>query len=235
MLTLADIDGQSLSSVIDDFMICRVCSIVDRERSRIVANSPCPACHKPAGTARRYFGLNIGILIDLVQQSYHSATPTEEILGPQSSDVGVVLFFCTLREALLNNLFDYLFLAERLSDRIAKKLLDDNKVARQKFALFGVLVGKSWAEAVQEASSHEGVDFRSISKLMQDASDIRNRFLHEASGWGVARDFATECINSTFTLLHLFVSLHNLYVQPRLSEAAFPSDPADGGNCVTAS
>lgn len=228
MPTLADIDGQSLSSIIGDFMICRRCGIVDRERSRIVVNSPCPACHRPAGIAQIYFGLNIGILIDLAQQSYHSAVPTKETLGPQSSDVGVVLFFCTLREALLNNLFDYLFLAERIPDRIAKKLLADNKLVSQKFALFRVLVGKSWDEAVQEASSHMGLNYRPVLELVKRASHIRNRFLHEASGWGATRDFAAKCINSTFTLLHLFASLHNIYVHPRLSEAAFPPDPADG-------
>jgi hypothetical protein len=65
--------------------------------------------------------------------------------------------------------------------------------------------------------SREGIGFDSVSKLMIQASSIRNRFLHEASGWGATRQFATECINSTFALLQLFVSLHNTYVQPRLT------------------
>jgi hypothetical protein len=214
MITLADIDGQSLSSVICDFMICKRCGIVDRERSRIIANSPCPACHKSADIARLYFGLNLAVLIDLIQQSYHSATPEGQALGPQSSDVAVVLFFCALREALLNNLLDYLCRTEACD---LKKVATRRKLTKRKFSSLAELIGKTWDEAVGEASSREGIGFDSVSKLMIQASSVRNRFLHEASGWGATRQFATECINSTFALLQLFVSLHNTYVQPRLA------------------
>jgi hypothetical protein len=208
MITLADIDGQSLSSVICDFMICKRCGIVDRERSRIVANSPCPTCHKSAGIARLYFGLNLAVLIDLIQQSYHSATPEGQALGPQSSDVAVVLFFCALREALFNNLLKYLLDTEEIISRGGLK---------SKVSQLEERIGRTWGQAVREVSSHEGIGFDSVSKLMIEASGIRNRFMHEASGWGATRQFATECINSTFALLQLFASLHNLYAQPRLA------------------
>ncbi len=229
MPVLAEIVGQSLSSVIDDFMICKHCGIVDRERSRIIVDTPCPSCHKPAGRARLYFDLNVTVLIDLVQQSYHSAMVMEDGLGPQASDVGVVLFFCILREALLNNLLNYLLRAHRVSDRIAKKLLDDNKLTNQKFALLSALIGKSWSAAIQDASSHEGVDFCPVSQLMRAASDIRNRFVHKGSGWGATRDFATDCVNSMFTLLQLFVALHNIYAQPDLSKASGLSGKQEEG------
>ncbi len=212
MISLADIEGQSLSSVIADFMVCARCGFVDRERSRIIANSPCPACHQNAGRARLYFGLNIAVLIDLIQQSYHSEMPINED-GPQASDVAVVLFFSALREALLSNLLDYLC---RTEARDLKKVATPRKLTRGTFSRLEKLIGKTWDEAIGEASSREGIGFDSVSKLMRQASSIRNRFLHEASGWGATRQFATECINNTFALLQLFVSLHNAYVQPRL-------------------
>jgi hypothetical protein len=149
MILLADIEGQSLSSVIADFMICARCGIVDRECSRIIANSPCPACHQNAGRTRLYFGLNIAVLIDLIQQSYHSAMPEGQALGPQSSDVAVVLFFCALREALLNNLLDYLC---RIEASDLKKVATRRKLTKRKFSSLAELIGKTWDEAVGEVS-----------------------------------------------------------------------------------
>ena len=218
MIPLADIDGQSLSSVICDFMICKRCGIVDRERSRIVANSPCPACHKSAGIARLYFGLNLAVLIGA---SYSSRTILRRPKDKHSAHNRPMWLsyysLCALREALLNNLLHYLC---RTEARDLKKVATRRKLTKRKFSSLVELIGKSWDEAVGEASSREGLDFDSVSKLMIQASSIRNRFLHEASGWGATRQFATECINGTFALLQLFVSLHNTYVQPRLGKSA---------------
>ena len=207
MIKLADIQGQSLSSLVCDFMICKRCGIVDRERSRIIANSQCPACHESAGIACLYFGLNISILLDLIQQSYHSATPKAEALGPQSSDVAVVLFFCALREALLNNLLAYLETGGTSTSR---------RNLKSKFSQLEDHIGCTWDEALREISAREGVLFDSVSNLMIEASTLRNRFMHEASGWRITRQFSTECLNNTFAVLGLFVALHNRYARPLL-------------------
>lgn len=219
MTQLADVDCQAASTLVCDFMICKRCGTVDRERSRMVKNSICPACHRPAGVARLYYPINVHTLVDLVQQSYHSEAAVNPVYGPQASNVGTILFFCALREMLLTHFFVALLHAQRVPTPISEKLLDDNKLASQKFtSLFPALVGKTWNEAVGEASSFEGTDLHSVSNLMLSAANIRNEFMHEGTGWTATREVATNCVNSMFALISLFVALHNLYVRPHLQK-----------------
>jgi hypothetical protein len=217
VVLLAEIDHQDASTLVCDFMICDRCGTVDRERSRIVANSLCPACQRPAGVARLYYPINVHILVDLVQQSYHSYVPVGPISGPQVSTIGTILFFCTLREVLLNHFLLALLRAQQVKAAVIEKLLDDNKLASQKFtSLFSAVVGKSWKKAVVEASSFHGTDYHPVSDLMLSAASIRNEFVHEGTGWTATRDMATNCVNSMAALFGLFVALHNIHVRPRL-------------------
>jgi len=217
VVTLADVDNQDASTLVCDFMICGRCGIVDRKHSRIVANSLCPACHQPAGVARLYYPISVHILVDLAQQSYHSTAPVGPISGPQAPAVGAILFFCTLREVLLNHFLLALLRAEGVKTTIIEKLMDDNKLASQKFTgLFSSVVGKSWKEAVLEASSFDGTDYQPVSDLMLSAASIRNEFIHEGTGWAATREVATNCINSMPAMFGLFVALHNIYVRPHL-------------------
>lgn len=200
-------------------MICNCCGIVDRERSRMRADSACPVCHKPAGGARLYYPINVHILVDLVQQSYHSNAPVGPISGPQTSIVGPILFFCTLREALLNHFLLTLLRARKVPDSIIEKLLDDNRLASQKFkGLFSVAVGKSWNEVVIEVSTFVGRDLQPISDLMLKMANIRNKFMHEGTAWTATHEDATNCVNGMPALFTLFTALHNIYVRPHLLE-----------------
>lgn len=219
MVELAEVDNQAASTLVCDFMICERCGTVDREHSRMVVDSACPACHLPAGVARLYYPINAHILVDLVQQSYHSDAPISPISGPQAPTLGVILFFCTLREVLLNHFLLTLLRAQKVPASLIEKVLNDNKLAGQKFTgLFPAVVGKSWQEAVVEASMFDGADFQPVSRLMKEAATIRNSFMHEGTGWAATRDVATGCINSLFALFGLFVALHNIYVRPYLRE-----------------
>lgn len=221
MVSLSEIDHQDASTLVCDFMICARCGIVDRERSRIVANSPCPTCKQPAGVARLYYPVSVHILVDLVQQAYHSYAPVGPISGPQASEVGTILFFCTLREVLLNHFLVALLRAQKVEPAIIEKLLDDNKLASQKFTgLFTAVVGKGWNEAVVQATSLHGTDYVAVSNLMVSAASIRNEFVHEGTGWTVTRDLATNCVNSMPALFALFVALHNTHVRPLLCKGS---------------
>ena len=218
MVTIAEIDSQDISTLICDFMICKLCGEVDREHSRMTANSLCPVCKKPAGVARLYYPINVHILVDLVQQAYHSNAPVGPISGPQTPVVGTILFFCTLREALLNHFLLEFLRAEHVKTSLIEKMLDDNKLASQKFtSLFSAVIGKSWGDAVSEASAYDANDYRPVSDLMKSAASIRNEFLHEGTGWSATREFATECVNSLPALFGLFVALHNIYIRPLLA------------------
>lgn len=217
MTTLADVEDFPASLLVGDFLLCRRCGVVDRDHTRIRVDTQCPSCKQPAGHAQLYYHIGIQILIDLTQQAYHSESAATSAHAPQSANVAVVLFFCTLREALLDQLLKYLFLAHNVSDAIAEKLLKDNRLFGQK--LFGVLpalIGVAWDKAVEEASSNAGRDFGPVSKFMEEAAGLRNRFIHEGSAWAITREVATDCMNSIFSMLGLFVSLHNVYAKPHL-------------------
>lgn len=220
MVELADIDSQAASTLVCDFMICARCGIVDRKESRLVVNSDCPACQRPAGVACLYYSDRFHILVDLMQQTYHSSGPVDTIIsGPQAQNIGTIIFFCTLREALLNHFLLKLLLAQRVPARVIEKLFDDNKLANQKFnSLFPAVTGNSWKVAVQEASKYDDTNYNEISDLMREAADIRNKFMHEGMGWAATREVATNCINALFCLFSLFVALHNIYVRPHLRE-----------------
>lgn len=217
MTALSEIDNQDASTLVCDFMICALCGIVDRERSRIRAGSPCPACGEPAGVARLYYPVSIHILVDLVQESYHSYARVGPISGPQTSTIGPILFFCTLREALINHLLLEHMRAQGTKQSLIEKLLDDNKLAHQKFgALFSAVVGTSWTQGVREASLYDGADYQAVSDLMKLTASIRNDFLHEGAGWSATRELATECVDRLPRLFGLFAALHNVYIRPLL-------------------
>lgn len=181
----------------------------------------CSVCKAASDTGRLAFSINVHVLVDLVQQSFHSQSPTGPLGPPEGSDIGTVLYYCTLREALLNAFLRELLLAQKIADALIAKLFDDNKLASQKFGgLFAAIVGVKWEQAVAAVSQANGRDFSLVSNLMKRAAALRNEFLHEGRGWGVNREFATECVDSLGDLLNLFVSLHNEYIHPRLIRSA---------------
>jgi len=212
---LAEIDTQDASTLVCDYLVCGNCGIIDRDHSRMRKGSKCSTCEKESEAGRLAFSINIRILVDLVQQAYHSTAPVGPISGPQVPNIGTVLLFCTLREALLNGFLINRLRAQHVPKPLMEKLLGDNRLASQKFGeLFTSVVGCKWENAVAEASRYTAGDFTSASNLMRDAATIRNEFLHEGRAWQATREFATNCVNAMPLLVGLFVALHNLYVHP---------------------
>lgn len=217
MTSLSQIDSQPLSDLVCVHFLCKSCGIIDQDWDRARSGSRCLECNTEGDGASLVFPVSIHILVDLIQQSYHSNSPTGPLNSPQGSDVGPVLYFCTLREALLNNfLFSHLR-AQKVPQSLMSKLLEDNKLASQKFGgLFTSVIGVKWSEAVAAASGRSGRDFSKISALMRTAAEHRNEFLHSGRAWSFSRDFATLCVDSTADLTSLFVELHNVYTRPLL-------------------
>jgi hypothetical protein len=212
---LADIDRQDASTLVCDHLICAHCGIIDRDRARIQRGSKCSTCGKESEGGRLAFPISIHILVDLVQQAYHSTAPVGPTSGPQVPSVGTILLFCTLREALLNWFLVGRLRAQGVPATIIEKLLADNRLANQKFGeLFTSAIGCKWDDAVAEASRSVSCDYAPISTLMRSAATIRNTFLHEGQGWQATREIATECVNAMPLLVGLFATLHNLHVRP---------------------
>lgn len=139
--------------------------------------------------------------------------------GPSGAQhIATILFFCALKEALLDRFLLDRMRAERLPERISKRLLADNPGSRQRFeALFNSVVGESWKDAVGNAGKEIGLDLGVVSSLMIKAARVRNKFMHEGVMTEVAEEFAEQCYNRIGSMLTLFALLHNLYVGPLLS------------------
>lgn len=209
---LSEIDSQEASTLVCLYFICQICGVIDRDRERIKSNHKCRTCKKEGSGASLAFPINMHILVDMAQQSFHATSPVGPISGESAHDIATVLHFCTLREALINNFLIRHLRAKSIPTEIIERLLDDNKLAHQKFGpLFSSTVNEKWDEAVKAASAYDGRDYTPASELMKRASSARNRFLHDGSVWGFDRNFSEECINSLSAMFGLFVALHNVY------------------------
>lgn len=220
-MRLSEIDSQPLSTLVCVRFLCKACGVIDGDWGRSRSGHRCSACNAESDGGSLVFPVSIHILVDLIQQSFHSHAPTAPLEAPQGSDVGSVLYFCTLREALLNSFLVNHLRAQEIPPPLIAKLLEDNKLAGQKFGgLFTSVVGAKWVEAVSAVSRSAGADFSTVSDLMRRAAEYRNEFLHSGRAWSFTREFAAQCLDSTGELLDLFVALHNEYTQPLLRRDA---------------
>lgn len=218
-MNLAEIDTQDASTLICDYLACASCGVIDRDHARIRSGTRCSTCGKEGTGGRLAFPISIHVLVDLVQQAYHSKAPVGPTDGPQLQGIGTILMFCALREALLNWFLIRLLRAQKVPAPLMDKLLADNKLASQKFGdLFTAVVGEKWERALEEVSRGADVDYLATSNLMKEAAAIRNAFLHEGSAWRATQQLATECVNAMPSLMSLFVGLHNAYAHPLLRQ-----------------
>ena len=212
--SLALIKDQDASQLACPWFLCAHCGIVDRDMQRMRVGHGCRSCRQPSESGRLYFPVTIHILVDLVHQAYHSNAPVGPIHGPQTGAVGTIVFFCALREALLAQFLKEHMEAQQLPQGIIDRLLNDNKLANQRFGqLFKSVVGEKWRVAVEEISI-EGCSFVAVSELMMTASEVRNDFMHTGAAWEATEELTTDCVSSLPMLTHLFAELHNHYVRP---------------------
>lgn len=212
--SLSSIKDQDASQVACAWFLCTHCGIVDRDMQRMRVGHDCGSCGRSSEGGRLYFSTTIHILVDLVHQAYHSNAPVGPVQGPQTGAVETIVFFCALRESLLVLFLKDHMMAQKLPTPIIDKLLDDNRLANQRFGqLFKSVVGAKWHVAVQKIST-EDCSFVTVSELMMAASEVRNDFMHNGSAWQATEGLARDCVNSLPTITHLFAELHNHYVRP---------------------
>lgn len=222
---LSDIDSQPLSTLVAFYLTCKSCGVVDSDSGRSRTGHPCSTCLEVGEGGRLAFPISIHVLVDLVQQAYHSASQVgPEKIAPQGENIGTLLYFCALREALLNWFLLGNLRAQQLPTPIVDKLFSDNKLAAEKLnSLFPAVVGVKWNEALASIASQSDPDTKRLDQLMREAAQARNAFMHEGVAWGVDRAFATRCIDALAELTYLFVELHNLYTHPLLWRAGADS------------
>jgi hypothetical protein len=148
-----EVRGQPLSSVACDQISCKHCRWVSRsnKEERFSKGQQCSECGNVNNTNLLFYPMNIWMLIDLIQDAYHSQPLIErrDYIQSRPHDVSVVIYFCTLREVLLSNLINNLIATENVSDAVRDRMLSDNKFHRQKQnPLFHSRAGDNWKDAL---------------------------------------------------------------------------------------
>jgi len=218
-MDITELKTQSLATSLGPYLVCRSCRVVDRDAKRMQRGHSCQTCGNISDSGLMYFHVNILVLIDLVQESFHSSRPSEldspAYEGVSASDVSVTLFYCTLREALLENLIGELFRAQNIPNPVRERLLGDNRLYSQKQnKLLSSLIEKKWGKAIEEISRASGIDYSSLDEYTISVVEARNSFVHEGSKWDITHQMAEECLRNVPRLLEQYVMLHNHYVHP---------------------
>lgn len=203
-----------------DWLECQGCSVLDRNRDRMRTGFVCSECGYESTAGLIYFHVNIHILIDLIQESYHSQkneTGCERLYeGEGPHDISVVIFFCTLREALLENLISRLLAHNQIPERVQERLLSDNKFYVQKQdKLFMALTGEKWGNAIKALNEAGELDYDAIDQFVREAADARNEFIHSGRKWHINRALSKSCVEHIWGLINLYASLHNRYIHQK--------------------
>lgn len=220
-MDVLEIKDRSLSLVLVDFQICKNCGYVDRDQNRKLSENPCPVCKQPSEGGHSYFHFSVYILIDLMQESFHSkpwkkTNSTEMRENTERAHyVSVVLFFCTLKEVILYRLIQFLLSVQKVPNGIFERLLDDNKFYTDRInKLFPSLTGKKWKQAIKELDKDKKSSYGDLNDFFEKTAIARNRFLHEGNKFVIDKAMAEQCMRNIFPLLNLFMELHNRYVYP---------------------
>ena len=212
------IKDQKLGLLLADFQMCRNCRVVDRDQGRIRYGHNCGTCGAPGEGGLMYFEVSVLFLIDLIQEAFQSpAVDRTDRNGSirEAHNVSVVLFFCTLREIVLNWLIGHLCWAQKIPKPVYERLLaDSNTYALRQNSLLPSLTGKKWKSLVAQESRSSQLDYVELDEFLRKAVEARNKFMHEGKQWGIDRKLAESCIDHIWPLLNLYVALHNRYVHP---------------------
>jgi len=218
-LDITEIIDRPLSLLVSNHLICQGCHIVDRDHERMRVGYACPTCGKPCDGGELYFSINIHILVDLIQEAYHSTSTKNKsgrlYEGVGSHDISVIIYFCTLRETLLDKFITELLRVQNIPEGICERLLSDNKFHIQKQdKLFKSLTEVKWKDAVSKLNENSKLNYCETDDFVLNAVRARNNFIHEGSKWSIDRELATSCMKNIWSLINLYVGLHNTYVHP---------------------
>jgi len=224
-LEITEVVTDSLGHVLDSFYICQACRIVDRDDDRIIVGHPCSICGEPSPAGRSYFRSPVFSLIDLMQEFYHAKhdmqvyTVRDHLDSTHNAWLAVVIFFVSLREALLVHFLKELMGALGLPDGVCERLMaDNNSHSRRLENLFPSLVGVKWKEAISELSKTSTLDYRKLDRSITEIVRSRNTFLHQGYKVAIKVEMAEGCLRNIWPLLNLYVELHNRFVYPIFQE-----------------
>jgi len=222
-MNVAEITDQRLSEVLADFRICPHCSLVDANPTRAQAGHKCNSCNKRADAGSPlYFTSNVLSLVDLMQELFHLKTDGALAIG--GGDGGrrnghhlvLVILFCTLTEVLFQQFLEECMSRMGLQAKIQDRLLRDNLYMHQRMKrLFPTLTGDTWMDSAKQLGRRGKQNFEKTVRFYEQASEVRNEFLHRGGDWVIPGDMPEQCLRQIKPLLIFFVDLHNEYVRAK--------------------
>jgi hypothetical protein len=197
---------------------CRKCSFVLKLPTINENNLKCPACEFEDSTPSPFFDLSLCMMIDLMHESYRTGiklpetSPVFGVTPKQAQNASVVIFFCTIRELLLERFLSSFIRWFALPVSLIKRVESDYDTHERRLnKLFPALTGQKWIEVISSLKSKE-TDFVALDLFLKRAATERNNLLHEGDHFGMDDTITKECIVNLFSLVDLFVALNNLYI-----------------------
>lgn len=209
---------EELEHVLDGWQICEFCKIVDKDRNRSTYGHNCSVCGEPSRGGFMFFDISVSIIIDLIKEAFaseHKVEYPDTFLEYELNThyISVLLFFCTLRELLLNSLIKDLCVAQSIPENIYNRLTSDNKLHIQKQdKLFKSLTGSKWVAALEELDKDKNNNYVELNENIKRLVQLRNSFTHNGIIWDISQEIGFECVTYIPQLIHMYVHLNNKYV-----------------------
>lgn len=226
---LESIKYDNLSVKAMEYYQCEHCRVVDKEDYRLTVGAPCRVCQKPGEGPMPFFDVAIVSIIGLIQEAFCAIpeAPKNVWEYPEESERAhsgaTIVFFCTLKELLLERFLDHYAYALKLPKGVIKRLQEDNDShSRRLNNLFPSLIGLTWEKAIAAIDPSGEKRYADLSTFLKDVSDKRNRLLHVGADWDMTKPMAETCIRYLFPLLELYVQLHNSFVHPLYKKRCTP-------------
>ena len=219
-MKVTEIKDTSLWLSMANYYICEHCRAVDPDICRTHRGHRCPICSRMSDTGQLFFDINVLTLIDLIQEAFHTRAWKESEFGNKKISVlslSVLIFFCTLREVLLESLiFDFMCF-RNLPTRDRDRLYDKSYFEKTK--LFSSLVGlKGWDEVLSQLKAKTGRDYRKFNGFLVTAAKMRNQILHGGDTGAFRSHMKKACLENIPELLELYVDFHNTFIHPEYLE-----------------
>ncbi len=216
---ITKMSGTTLWPTVANYFICEHCRVVDKNIYRTERDYLCPTCRKTSDTGQFFFDINILTLIELINEAFYTKPLKKSEFGNKkinASSLAVLIFFCTLREALLESLIFNLIRMHDLPPNVRDRLCEDNRMyLAKKTKLFPSLAGiKSWNEAISKTKLKTGRDYKGIDAFLEKANKMRNEILHEGDKLAFRSHMKKACLENIPPLLELYVDFHNTFIHP---------------------
>jgi hypothetical protein len=206
------------------YQVCEECGFVDRDSERSKVGHKCPVCEAPSQGGLIFLPMNVLMIIRHISEAFNFSDISAEeshISKPEEfKDLAVVVFFCILKEVLLENFLSTLMHVMKLSEGVKARLTSDNDSHRRRLEnLFPSLTGFKWKEALIKLPSKDPQKYNNLDDLLSRATKARNELLHDADHYSITPELADECFNGIPGLLDCYRQLNNRFVHPILMAA----------------